>query len=55
MTPLGTVAMGVIITHDAFDMRMVLGSAIALVGVLIIALRPNHVMPLLLAMRSRAP
>ncbi|MGA0599677.1 DMT family transporter [Caulobacter sp. KR2-114] len=55
MTPLGTVAMGVLITHDAFDGRMILGSAIALGGVLIIALRPNHVMPLLLAMRSRAP
>jgi len=55
MTPLGTVAMGVAITHDAFDGRMILGSVIALAGVLIIALRPNHVMPLLLAMRSRAP
>ena len=30
------------------------GSAVALLGVLIIALRPNRVMPLLLAIRNRA-
>jgi O-acetylserine/cysteine efflux transporter len=55
MTPLGTIAMGILITHDSFDARLVLGAVIALAGVLVIALRPNHVMPLLLAMRSRAP
>ncbi|HWA60828.1 MAG TPA: DMT family transporter [Caulobacteraceae bacterium] len=54
MTPLGTIALGVAITHDAFGPRMALGSAVALAGVLIIALRPNHVAPLLLALRSRA-
>ena len=55
MTPLGSVAMGIAITHDTFDARLIVGSVIALAGVLVIALRPNHVMPLLLAMRSRAP
>ncbi len=54
MTPLLTIAMGVVITHDHFDGRMAIGAALALVGVLIIALRPNHVMPLLMAIRNRS-
>lgn len=54
MTPLATIALGVAIMHDPFDVRMALGSAVALLGVLIIALRPNQVMPLLLAVRNRA-
>jgi O-acetylserine/cysteine efflux transporter len=54
MTPLATIALGVAITHDPFGPRMALGSAIALTGVLIIALRRNQVMPLLLAIRNRA-
>lgn len=54
MTPLATIALGVLITHDHFDARMAFGTAVALVGVLIIALRPNQVMPLLLAIRNRA-
>ncbi|MDB5449168.1 MAG: permease of the drug/metabolite transporter superfamily [Phenylobacterium sp.] len=54
MTPLATIALGVAITHDPFDARMAIGSAIALAGVLIIALRRNQVMPLLLAIRNRA-
>ena len=54
MTPLATIALGVIVTHDAFGMRMALGTAIALAGVLIIALRRNQVMPLLLLLRNRA-
>lgn len=54
MTPLATIALGVLIMHDPFDLRMAVGTAIALVGVLIIALRPNQVMPLLLAIRNRA-
>ncbi|MDQ0466709.1 drug/metabolite transporter (DMT)-like permease [Caulobacter ginsengisoli] len=53
MTPLFTIAMGVTITHDAFDLRMGIGASLALLGVLIIALRPNHVMPLLTAIRNR--
>ena len=52
MTPLATIALGVLITHDPFDLRMAIGSAIALAGVLMIALRPNHVAPLLLLLRA---
>ncbi len=54
MTPLATIALGVWLTKDHFDARMAIGSAIALTGVLIIALRPNQVMTLLYALRSRA-
>jgi O-acetylserine/cysteine efflux transporter len=54
MTPLATIALGVAILHDPFGVRMALGAAIALSGVLIIALRRNQVMPLLLAIRNRA-
>ncbi len=54
MTPLATIALGVAIFADPFGPRMALGTTVALAGVLIIALRPNHVMPLLLAVRNRA-
>lgn len=54
MMPLMTIALGVLITHDRFDARMAVGAAIALLGVLIIALRRNQVMPLLLLLRNRA-
>ena len=54
MTPLATIALGVAIFHDPFGPRMMIGSAIALSGVLIIALRRNQVMPLLMAIRNRA-
>jgi len=54
MTPLATIGLGVLLTHDPFGPRMAIGSFIALAGVLIIALRPNQVMPLLLAIRNRA-
>lgn len=53
LTPLATIALGVAITHDPFGWRMAIGSAVALLGVLIIALRPNQVMPMLLAVRNR--
>jgi drug/metabolite transporter (DMT)-like permease len=39
MTPLATIGLGVLITHDPFGPRMALGTAVALAGVLIIALR----------------
>ncbi len=52
MTPLATIGLGVLITHDHFDARMAVGSVIALAGVLMIALRPNHVAPLLLLLRA---
>jgi O-acetylserine/cysteine efflux transporter len=54
MTPLATIAMGVVITNDIFDTRMAIGSSLALLGVLIIAVRRNSVTPLLLALRSRS-
>jgi drug/metabolite transporter (DMT)-like permease len=54
MSPLATIALGVAILHDPFDTRMAVGTAVALAGVLIIALRRNQVMPLLLALRNRA-
>jgi O-acetylserine/cysteine efflux transporter len=53
MTPLATIFLGVLITHDHFDLRMALGAALALIGVVIIAVRPNQVMPLLMAIRNR--
>ncbi|TFU05759.1 DMT family transporter [Polymorphobacter arshaanensis] len=52
MAPLATIAFGVLITHDHFDMRMAIGAALALTGVLIVALRRNHVAPLLLLLRE---
>lgn len=55
MTPLATIGLGVLITHDHFDVRMAIGAALALAGVLIIAMRPNQLMTLLIALRNRAP
>lgn len=54
LTPLATIFLGVVITNDPLDARMIVGAAMALVGVLIIALRPNRAMPLLMAIRNRA-
>ena len=54
MTPLATIGLGVVITHDPFDARMAFGAAVALAGVLIIAMRPNQIMLLLLNLRGRA-
>lgn len=54
MTPLATIGMGVIFTHDVFDARMAFGTAVALAGVLVIALRPSQAMALLVALRNRA-
>jgi drug/metabolite transporter (DMT)-like permease len=54
VTPLATIALGVMIMHDPFGPRLILGSALALAGVLIIALRGSQVMAMLLAMRNRA-
>lgn len=53
MTPLATIGLGVLITHDPFDARMAFGASVAIAGVLIIALRPNQIMLLLLALRNR--
>jgi drug/metabolite transporter (DMT)-like permease len=46
MNPLMTVALGILVTGDRFDLRMALGTGIALCGVLMITFRRNHVMPL---------
>ncbi len=46
ISPLMTVALGIAVTGDRFDLRMTLGTVIVLAGVLIITLRRNHVMPL---------
>lgn len=39
ITPLATIGLGVMITGDSLDMRMIVGSVIALTGVLIVAVR----------------
>jgi drug/metabolite transporter (DMT)-like permease len=54
LTPLFTILLGVLVTHDHFDLRMGVGAGLALTGVLIIALRRNQVMPLLMSIRNRA-
>jgi drug/metabolite transporter (DMT)-like permease len=45
MTPLATIGLGVLITGDRFDARMAAGAALALAGVLIVAIRRNRVAP----------
>lgn len=54
MTPLATIGLGILITNDHFDLRMGIGAALALIGVLIVAMRPNQVWPKLMAIRNRA-
>lgn len=41
MTPLGTIALGVLITGDTLDARLLIGAGIALAGVLLVAIRPT--------------
>ena len=53
LTPLGTIILGVLVTHDRFDARLAIGAFVALIGVLIIALRRAHVMLPLMLIRSR--
>lgn len=55
MTPLATIGLGVLITHDAFGPRMVIGTIVALTGVLIIALRRDQVMASLMIFRRATP
>ncbi len=52
MTPLATIALGIAITGDRFTAREIVGTVVALAGVLIVALRRNHVAPLLLLIRN---
>jgi O-acetylserine/cysteine efflux transporter len=53
MTPLATIALGVGITGDPFGLRMALGAATALTGVLVVAIRPNRLLSALAALKSR--
>lgn len=53
VTPLATIGLGVAVLGEPFGPRLAIGSVLALVGVLIIALRANQVMSMLLAMRNR--
>lgn len=53
MTPLGTIGLGVLITHDPFDLRMGIGGALALIGVLIVALRRKPATELLVEREVR--
>jgi O-acetylserine/cysteine efflux transporter len=48
-----TVVLGVLLLGDRLDLRMIVGAAITLIGVLIIALRPNRAMPRALLIRER--
>jgi drug/metabolite transporter (DMT)-like permease len=53
MSPLFTIIFGIWITGDPFGPRLMLGSALALIGVLIIALRPNLTMGKGIFLRNR--
>ncbi len=53
MTPLATIVLGVLITHDNFDFRMGLGAALAIGGVLIVALRRKPATELLVDREQR--
>ena len=48
-----SLALGVTITGDRFDLRMGIGTMLALIGVLIVALRPGKVAPRLNLLRER--
>lgn len=54
VAPLATIVLGVVVLHDPFGPRLVIGGALAVAGVLIIALRSNQVMAMLMAMRNRS-
>lgn len=53
MAPLATIGFGVLITGDRFDLRMAIGAALALCGVLIVALRTRRPGPLASLLRER--
>jgi drug/metabolite transporter (DMT)-like permease len=53
MSPLFTIGLGIALTGDEFDLRMAVGSALALAGVLIIAVRRNVTMPKAIVLRNR--
>ena len=53
ITPLATIGLGVWITNDDFDLRMALGAALAIGGVLIVALRRKPATQLLVDREQR--
>jgi drug/metabolite transporter (DMT)-like permease len=53
LSPLFAIGFGVALLGDRLDTRMIIGAVITLTGVLIIALRPNRVMPRALLIRDR--
>jgi drug/metabolite transporter (DMT)-like permease len=53
MGPLFTIFFGILITGDRFDLRMGIGTALALAGVFIIAIRPNMTLGRKLIFRNR--
>jgi O-acetylserine/cysteine efflux transporter len=54
MSPLFTVALGILITGDRFDLRTAIGSALALTGVLVITLGRKHLTALFGLARRRS-
>ena len=53
MSPIMTVGLGIAVTGDRFDLRMAMGTGIALCGVMIITLRGNPIMLLARSVRDR--
>jgi drug/metabolite transporter (DMT)-like permease len=53
LSPISAIGFSIALLGDRLDTRMIIGAVITLVGVLIIALRPNHVMPRALLIRDR--
>jgi len=53
MTPLSTMALGVLLTGDVIDARMALGTVLALTGVLVITVRRQHVGSMVIWLRER--
>jgi O-acetylserine/cysteine efflux transporter len=55
ISPLITIGLGIWLTGDYFDARMAFGAALALLGVFIIAIRPNVMLGTRMLFRNRAP
>ena len=53
VSPLMAIGLGIWLTDDYFDRRMALGSVVALLGVLIIAVRPTFTLPKSILFRNR--
>ena len=53
MTPLATIGLGVLITQDHFDLRMAVGGGLAMLGVLIVAIRRKPATQLLVEREVR--